>query len=103
MTTCNAIGALMVGGRVVGQIRCEREAGHAEGIFPRVMSEPGAIPTVYQFEPTPHAMTLTWTPEAEPDLDLFDPGEVMDVDVPFGNPDARPCQLCGFPCDVDGH
>lgn len=30
---------------------------------------------------TPHGATLTWTPEADPDLDLFDPDESFDVDV----------------------
>lgn len=64
MTACGAIGALMVGGRVVGQLRCERILGHAE--FPN----------------DPHGVTLEWSPEKEVDLDLFDPDERFDVDVP---------------------
>ena len=103
---CGAVGVLTVGGRAVAELVCVRDFGHGDGDFPRIMSEPGTIPTVYQFEPTPHRAVIEWTDEAIvelPDADLLDPGEVMDVDVPFGNPDARPCQLCGFPCDVDGH
>lgn len=83
MTVCDAVGALYAGGRVVAEIRCDREAGHADGTFPRIVSAPGAIPTVYQFEATPHSMTLTWAPEAEPDLELFDPDERFDAVVPF--------------------
>lgn len=67
MTACGAIGALIVGGRVVGQIRCEREIGHDE------------LAIVH--ETTPHGVTLEWTPEHEPDLDLFDPAERFDVEV----------------------
>lgn len=69
MTACGAIGALMVGGRVVGQIRCELEAGH------------DTEAAIFGDEWTPHEARLTWTPEAAPDLDLFDPDEVFDVDV----------------------
>lgn len=73
---CGAIGALTVGGRVVGRIECDLPAGHDE-----------ARPTNDVFgggwcEPTPHAVTLTWTPESEPDLDLFDADEHFDVEVP---------------------
>jgi len=99
MTVCGAVGALMVGGRVVGQLRCGLEAGHAEGIFPRATSEPGAIPRVYQFAATPHRVVLEWTPETDPDLDLFDPAESFDVDVPLGTP-GLPCPVEG--CDLDG-
>lgn len=74
MTACGAVGALVVGGRVVGQLRCTLPAGHDEarlgGIFGRE-----------QIPATPHEARLTWTPEAEPDLDLFDPDERFDVDV----------------------
>lgn len=75
MTVCSAVGALTVGGRVVGRLSCELEAGHDEirAPFP-------AWPT-YVVGPTPHAVTLTWAPEAEPDLDLFDPDESFDVVV----------------------
>ena len=57
--TCGAIGALMVGSLVVGQLQCELDAGHGET----------------------HRVTLEWTPEADPDLDLFDPDERFDVAV----------------------
>lgn len=77
MTTCGAVGALMVAGRVVGQIKCELDAGH-DTVYPLCSVEHCQV-----HEVTPHAMTLTWTPEAEPDLDLFDPAESFDVDVPF--------------------
>lgn len=60
MTVCGAVGALTVGGRVVGRISCELEAGH---------------------DADQHAVTLTWAPEADPDLDLFDPDEHFDVVV----------------------
>jgi hypothetical protein len=89
---CDAVGALMVGGRVVGQLRCEKAAGHDE----RVLVGLGqVIPGGYRqpedewqgtaryYSATPHAMTLEWTPEAEPDLDLFDPAESFDVEVPL--------------------
>ena len=33
MTVCGAVGALTVGGRVVGQLRCELEAGHDAGLL----------------------------------------------------------------------
>lgn len=74
MTACGAIGALMVGGRVVGQLRCELDAGHGETIA--TLARPFS-----RFEPSPHRVTLEWTPEADPDLDLFDPDESFDVDV----------------------
>lgn len=73
MTVCGAVGALMVGGRVVGQVRCDLDAGHDQHTV-EFMGQP-ALNT-----PTPHSMTLTWEPEAEPDLDLFDPDEVFDAD-----------------------
>ena len=89
MTACGAIGALIVGGRVVGELRCELEAGHDEpflvpvGIGLPLATEPG----------TPHAVTLEWTREAEPDLDLFDPAERFDVEVEIP---------AGGPCAVEG-
>lgn len=65
MTACGAIGALMVGGKVVGQLRCEKPAGHLVG------------------EPSGHGVMLEWSdPGVPPDLDLFDPDERFDVDVP---------------------
>lgn len=78
MTACGAVGALMVGGRVVGQIRCELEAGHDEPTEISLAWRPSR-PLV--MAGTPHEARLTWTPEAEPDLDLFDPDERFDVDV----------------------
>lgn len=90
MTACGAVGALMVGGRVVGQLRCDREAGHDEeqlvGLgehIPGGYREPRHewIGTKRVYPPTPHRVTLEWTPERDPDLDLFDPGERFDVDV----------------------
>lgn len=79
MTACGAIGALTVGGRVVGQLRCEREIGHDE------------LAIVH--EATPHGVTLEWAPEAEPDLDLFDPDERFDVEVEI--PVVGPCAVEG--------
>lgn len=72
MTACGAIGALMVGGRVVGQLRCEYEAGHADP--ERDVDEWGSVPWA-------HGVTLEWAPEHEVDLDLFDPDERFDVVV----------------------
>lgn len=89
MTACGAIGALIVGGRVVGELRCELEAGHDEPRSvpllpgPLVATEPGTL----------HRMTLEWMPEAEPDLDLFDPAERFDVTVEI--PDTGPCAVSG--------
>lgn len=94
MTACGAVGALMVGGRVVGQIRCSRELGHDAGVKVRLGTTippelRGVEPIGYEhganlYPGTPHGVTLEWTPEADPDLDLFDPGEHFDVDVPLG-------------------
>lgn len=89
MTACGAVGALMVGGRVVGQLRCEKDLGHSAQGFP-----------------THHSVALSWAPEAEADLDLFDPDEHFDVDVPIvcqyvhnfgihGGPGDR-CKTCGM-------
>lgn len=92
MSACGEVGALTVAGRVVGQLRCELDAGHE--ITRVVVSDPHTIivdehgvplPIVEPIEirGTPHEARLTWAPEAEPDLDLFDPDESFDVDVPF--------------------
>jgi hypothetical protein len=56
---CEKIGALMVGGRVVGQVKCDLETEHET-----------------------HSMTLTWSDEREVDLDLFDVAESFDVEIP---------------------
>jgi hypothetical protein len=87
MTACGAIGALIVGGRVVGELRCELEAGHVEAgeSFDSIVG--------YASGKTAHRMTLEWMPEAEPDLDLFDPAERFDVTVEI--PDAGPCAVEG--------
>lgn len=93
MTVCGAVGALIVGGRVVGQLRCGLEAGHdveswRDPLFGHVNAEQyaainreGNARALEHVEPTPHRAVLEWTPEAEPDLDLFDPDERFDVDV----------------------
>lgn len=90
MTACGAVGALMVGGKVVGQLRCERELGHDEDALVGLGEHiPGGyrpprdewIGTARVYPATPHAVTLEWTPEREPDLDLFDPDERFDVNV----------------------
>jgi hypothetical protein len=85
---CGAVGALMVGGRVVGQVVCELDAGH-DVTLPASAIGGAFLPTV---PGTPHAMTLTWAPEIDgPDLDLLDPAERFDTDVPF---DAPRCLTC---------
>jgi hypothetical protein len=79
---CGAFGALIVGGRVVGAVKCDLEAGHDEPTM--IPTFGGGLTQPYDAEPgTPHAMTLTWTPESDPDLDLFDVDEHFDVDVPL--------------------
>lgn len=92
MTACGAVGALLVGGRVVGQVKCDREAGHDVGPFPKLiqrMEWPSAangwrsVPGRFMLEQTPHRMILEWQPEAEVDLDLFDPDEHFDVEIPI--------------------
>jgi hypothetical protein len=77
---CEAIGALTVGGRVVGQIRCELDAGHEI-----VKTLNSGFPDEW-FSGKPHRATLEWTPEREPDLDLFDPHETFDIEVPIPKP-----------------
>lgn len=85
---CGAIGALTVGGRVVGQLKCELEAGHDQPRYSARQPSGAGLITPYEVDPPePHAVTLTWTPETEPDLDLFDPAESFDVEVP--EPPAR--------------
>lgn len=87
---CGALGALTVGGRVVGQLRCELDAGHDVGYNDVCYcgasmddhNDPTHRPTPGPGV-TPHAVTLTWTPEAAPDLNLFDADESFDVDVPL--------------------
>lgn len=90
MTKCNAIGALMVGGRVVGQIRCGLDAGHDAPIYIWHPSVPVKLRHIGEGYPaplshfvTPHRAVLEWTPESDPDLDLFDPAERFDADVPI--------------------
>lgn len=73
MTACGAVGALIVGGRVVGQLRCGLDAGHDD---PDLLAF-----DIYGIGSPVHRAVLEWAPEAEPDLDLFDPDERCDVDV----------------------
>jgi len=88
MTVCGVVGALVVGGRVVGQIRCEMSEGHRrECERCRWDDGFGVGEPIGHDHPEAHRVALTWTPEAEPDLDLFDPSEPFDVDVPFGRID----------------
>lgn len=68
---CGAIGSIISGGREIATLACELDFGHGDfGIN--------------------HHATIEWRDEAIvelPDADLLDPGEVMDVDVPFGRID----------------
>ena len=71
MTTnkCGATGAIVIGDHHVGQVTCELEGGHDELAIVHVT--------------TPHRVTLEWFDTAElPDLALFDPDEIFDVEVP---------------------
>lgn len=106
MTACGSIGALMVGGRVVGQLKCELDAGHDgdQWLDPWNASRP-LSPAEYawhnrnhpgealeRLEPTPHRVVLEWADTEPVDLDLFDPAEHFDVDVPI--PEAPPRLEC---------
>lgn len=71
---CGAVGALVVGGRVVGQLRCELDAGHDD---PDLLAF-----DIYGIGSEKHRAVLEWAPEGEPDLDLFDPAERFDVEIP---------------------
>lgn len=74
MTACGAVGALMVGGKVVGQLRCDLDAGHDD---PDLLAF-----DIYGIGSETHKVTLEWLPEdGPPDLDLFDPDERFDVVV----------------------
>lgn len=73
MIRCQDVGSLTVGGKVVGRMRCQLEAGHDTT---RVLDP--AWPT-YIVGPSEHAGILRWGAEAEADLDLADPSEVFDV------------------------
>lgn len=94
MTACGAIGALIVGGRVVGELRCELSAGHRrECQACRWHDDFGSRAPLEHDHPEAHRMTLEWAPEAEPDLDLFDPDEHFDVTVEI--PTSGPCAVSG--------
>jgi hypothetical protein len=83
-TRCRNVGELTVGGRVVGRIRCELDAGHdvetpAEHAF--------GVTWYPRVDPTPHRATLEWAIEGEgvnfigwqwPEAN--DPDERFDVD-----------------------
>lgn len=87
MSECGAIGALIVGGKVVGSIHCDLPKGHDEELR---FVEGWAVEPV-----TDHAMTLRWKPEEDPDLDLFDANEQFDLDVELVVPPLPP-ELCGM-------
>lgn len=93
MTKCNAVGALIVGGRVVGQVRCDLEAGHDEPVYFPTLGEGLTHPVEYE-PPTPHSMTMTWAPEEEPDLDLFDPDESFDLTIELTVPSPDDTEIC---------
>lgn len=90
MTACGSAGALMVGGRVVGQLKCDLDDGHDEPAYVyaphgnRFTAPLGDRLVPERIEPgTPHRVVLEWE-DAEPvDLDIFDPDEHFDVDVPI--------------------
>ena len=84
MTACGAVGALMVGGKVVGQLRCEADH-ERECPACRWGAGFGAAPVDEHVGHETHRVTLEWPDEgAPPDLDLFDPDERFDVDVTLG-------------------
>lgn len=75
MTTnkCGATGAVVIGDHHVGQVTCDREIGH--DVEFRIVDG--------WTKPTPHRVTLEWFDVTElPDLALFDPDEIFDVEVP---------------------
>ena len=75
-TRCRNVGELTVGGRVVGLIRCELDAGHDA---PRLESWPeGDI----EAPGTPHRATLEWAVEGE-GVNLIDWPEANDPDERF--------------------
>lgn len=88
MTTnkCGATGAVVIGDHHVWQVTCELELGHDERRLEVVGQGDSLAPwlsTVVTHEPTPHRVTLEWFDVAElPDLALFDPDEIFDVEVP---------------------
>lgn len=96
---CGAIGALIVGGRVVGQVKCDLPVGHDEHAIVRIGHEiPGDFRTPgdwatsidRHYPPSPHAMTMTWNPEEDVDMDLFDLDEHFDVEIPV-EPEPGEC------------
>ena len=93
-TRCPAVGALVKGGVEVAAFRCNRDAGHAEGPFPRVIEQhTNGEPHRVLLEPTLHRYVLEWADaeiELMPSMDLFDPDESIDVAVPIEPPCAWP-------------
>lgn len=87
---CPAVGALIVDGREVAQMRCDLEAGHgvSVGVLDRPESLKLATARLAAGRPMaarPHAFTFTWTDETAveiPDAALFDPDERFDVEIP---------------------
>jgi hypothetical protein len=81
-TRCRNVGELTVGGRVVGLIRCELDAGHDVDAPWSTDARAGVTPA------TPHRATLEWAIEGE-GVNLIDwpeandPDERFDVEVPI--------------------
>lgn len=97
---CGVVGDLTVGGRVVGQIRCELDAGHETW----QLGEAGGYAWVPSDAPL-HRATLEWSTETIVDFDLLDPGETFDVPVELPTREPRSwhdysgnagrCLVCG--------
>lgn len=103
MTACGAVGALIIDGREVAALRCEREAGHDQPDRCHVrhasVTEPCAVKRKSDRRRLgtdfcaprailPHAFTFEWRDVIEaPDMDLLDPDEEL-VGVPM--PDDEP-------------
>lgn len=93
MSTCGAIGVMLIAGREVAAMTCGLERGHEVdqlvGLgehIPGGYREPRHewIGTARVYPATPHRALLEWTDvmmDARPDADLLDPDETFDVDV----------------------
>jgi hypothetical protein len=84
---CRELGYLMVSGKRVATLQCEKSAGHAAADSDMPSFLPG----------TPHAAVFTWddaAPEVADDWpERHDPNEVFDVDVPLLEHDDIDAQL----------
>lgn len=93
MTVCGAVGALIIDGREVAALRCERPAGHDTSVGPldnawAIRFAERRIANGVPLVATPHAFTFEWRDAIEaPDMDLLDPDEEL-VSVPM--PDDEP-------------